>query len=52
MREQRQRKALSVNRREELYAEPQLRKEYAPSPKRARSRRRPRKDGPKGRGAS
>ncbi len=51
MREQRQRKALYVNRREELYAESLLRKEYASGPKRARSRRRRRKDGPKSRSA-
>jgi len=41
MREQRKRKALYVNRREELYAEPLLRKEYAAKPARIRRRRIP-----------
>lgn len=40
MREQRKRKALYVNRREELYSETLLRKEYASKPKRSPSRRR------------
>ena len=41
MREQRKRKALYANRREELYAEPLLRKEYARAPKRIGGRRSP-----------
>jgi hypothetical protein len=43
MREQRKRKALYVNRREELYAEPLLRKEYASNEKPPPSRRRRRR---------
>ena len=42
MREQRKRKALYVNRREDLYAEPLLRNEYAAKPTRVRRRQIPR----------